>query len=39
MPSILEREILEQPEIIRAFLKSEEGNACQIAKEIRGRYN
>lgn len=38
MPSILEREILEQPEIIRAFLKSEEQNASKIASELQGRF-
>ncbi len=38
MPSILEREILEQPEIIQAFLKSEEKNARRIARELRGRF-
>jgi glutamine---fructose-6-phosphate transaminase (isomerizing) len=39
MPPILEREILEQPEVIRAFLKSEEGNARGIARKVRGRFS
>lgn len=38
MPSILEHEILEQPEIIRTFLKNEEPNAVQIARDLRGRF-
>src|SRR5512138_1606684 len=38
MPSILEREILEQPETIRTFLKSEEQNAGRIARELHGRF-
>ena len=38
MPSILEREILEQPEVIQAFLTSEEENAGRIARELHGRF-
>ncbi len=39
MPSILEREISEQPDIIRAFLASEAENARRIARELSGRFS
>jgi glucosamine--fructose-6-phosphate aminotransferase (isomerizing) len=39
MPSILEREIIEQPDIIRAFLNSEADNARRIAGELLGRFS
>jgi len=39
MPSILEREIFEQPDIIQAFLQSEAENARRIARELSGRFN
>ncbi len=38
MPSILEREILEQPEKVQTFLKSEAENARRIARELNGRF-
>lgn len=38
MSSILEREIMEQPEIVRVFLSHELENARRIAKELRGRF-
>lgn len=39
MPSILEREILQQPEVVRAFLQHQTKNAREIARELRGRFN
>lgn len=39
MMPILEREIYEQPEIIRAFIQTEEQNARRIAAELRGRFH
>lgn len=38
MPSILEREIFEQPEITRQFLQRETDNARYIARELRDRF-
>jgi glutamine---fructose-6-phosphate transaminase (isomerizing) len=38
MPSILEREIFEQPDMIRAFIASEADNARSIARELSGRF-
>lgn len=38
MASILEQEIHEQPEIVRAFLNRELDNARRIARELRGRF-
>lgn len=38
MAPILEREILEQPAIVAAFLKNETENASRIARELRGRF-
>ncbi len=39
MQSILEREILEQPEIIRGFITREEENAVRITNALRGRFS
>lgn len=38
MSSILEREILEQPEMVRSFLRNEEANARKIADQLRDRF-
>jgi glutamine---fructose-6-phosphate transaminase (isomerizing) len=38
MVPILEREILQQPEIVRTFLHNERENARQIASKLRGRF-
>lgn len=39
MQSILEREIFEQPEIMRGFLQRETENARQIAGKLRGQFS
>lgn len=39
MPSILEREILEQPNVVRAFLQHEAENARSIASQLRGKFH
>lgn len=39
MSSILEREILEQPEVIGAFLQQQEENTRRIANSLRGRFH
>lgn len=38
MPHILEREILEQPEIVGSFLENETENARRIARDLQGRF-
>lgn len=39
MQSILEREIFEQPDVIRAFLSREEANAVNITSALRGKFS
>ncbi len=39
MSPILEREILQQPEVMRSFLANELEKTCQITRELRGRFN
>ncbi len=38
MMPVLEREILQQPEVVRAFLENESENARRIARELNGRF-
>lgn len=38
MPPILEREILEQPDIVGLFLQNETENARRIARDLQGRF-
>lgn len=38
MASILEREIHQQPDIVRAFLKSQKENAQNIARDLKNRF-